>query len=111
MKSRAPAEEQPQAPGHAGAAQVESSSAKKALGVLVDTTLNLSQQRRPTVSWAARRGALPAVEEDQRCAETHWISVFPCTGRGQILKMVGQSETSAPPRPEPQPTDAAVRAG
>jgi len=42
VKNSAPREEQPQAPGHAGGAWLESGSAEKVLGVPVDTGLNLS---------------------------------------------------------------------
>lgn len=43
-KKSAPREEQSQVPGHAEGIQLESSSAEKALGVLMDTKLNTSQQ-------------------------------------------------------------------
>lgn len=45
VPSLAPGEEEPQAPGHAGAAQLESGLAEMALGVLVATKLTMSQQR------------------------------------------------------------------
>ena len=44
LQTPAPGERQPQAPVHAGATQLESSFAEKALGVLVDTELIMSQQ-------------------------------------------------------------------
>lgn len=40
----APGEEQPQAPAVAGAAQLENSFAKKVLGILMDTKLNVRQE-------------------------------------------------------------------
>lgn len=44
-------------------------------------------------------------------AETHTIPGCHCASRGQIPKAGRQSGTSAPPKPESWPTDAAVRAG
>lgn len=42
--------------------------------------MNLSQQRRATVSWAARGGALPAAEEEDRHWRGHPLSAVSSAG-------------------------------